>query len=259
MRLLALDTATEACSVALLTEEGILTESAEIGRGHAQQILPMVDRILAQGGTTLAGLSGIAAGIGPGSFTGVRVSVAVAQGLAFGADLPVVPVTSLEALAMQALGRGAESVLACLDARMGEVYWGWFVADAAEVLRPVSPAAVGPPTALRVPDALHLASVPGTQGWRGIGRGFTAYPELSTLPGLRIEAADARALPGALEMARLGAHRLRSGGGVDPQFLKPSYLRDKVAMTEAERGTGTGTGTGTGAGAGAATRANSGK
>ncbi len=89
MRVLALDTATEACSVALLTEHGLISDSVEIGRGHAQEILGMVDRILAEGGASLASLSGIAAGIGPGSFTGVRVSVAVAQGLAFGAGLAV--------------------------------------------------------------------------------------------------------------------------------------------------------------------------
>jgi len=212
MRLLALDTATEACSVALLTEEGMLSDSLEMGRGHAQEILRMVDRILAQGGTTLAGLSGIAAGIGPGSFTGVRVSVAVAQGLAFGADLPVVPVTSLEALAMQAIGRGAERVLACLDARMGEVYWSWFAADPAGLLRPMSPTAVGHPAAVRLPAAATQPA-PATP-FRGIGRGFAAYPELSNLAGLCIDPEERRALPQAHDMARLGAHRL---GGSRPQ------------------------------------------
>jgi tRNA threonylcarbamoyladenosine biosynthesis protein TsaB len=230
MRLLALDTATEACSVALLTEEGVLSASVEIGRGHAQEILRMVEGILAEGGTTLARLSGIAAGIGPGSFTGVRVGVAVAQGLAFGADLPVVPVTSLEALAMRSIGRGAECVLACLDARMGEVYWGCFVADPAGLLRAVSPSAVGPPGAVRLPAAAAR--------FRGIGRGFAAYPELSDLAGLCIDPEDGRALPQARDMARLGAHRLRSGGGIDPQLLEPLYVRDKVAMTELERGVG---------------------
>jgi tRNA threonylcarbamoyladenosine biosynthesis protein TsaB len=187
----------------------------------------MVEGILAEGGTTLASLSGIAAGVGPGSFTGVRVSVAVAQGLAFGADLPVVPVTSLEALGMQSIGRGAERVLACLDARMGEVYWGCFVADPAALLRAVSPCAVGPPAAVRLPD---------DASFRGIGRGFSSYPELSDLAGLCIDSADGRALPQAREMARLGAHRLQSGGGIDPQLLEPLYVRDKVAMTELERG-----------------------
>jgi tRNA threonylcarbamoyladenosine biosynthesis protein TsaB len=236
MRLLALDTSTEACSVALLTEHGLLAESVEIGRGHAQEILGMVDRILAQGGVTLAGLSGIAAGIGPGSFTGVRVSVAVAQGLAFGAGLPVVPVSSLEALALDAMGRGAERVLACLDARMGEVYWGCFVAEAVGLLRASAPPAVGPPASVRLPEATGPAS------YQGIGRGFAVYPELSGLPSVRVDPADSRALPQARDMARLGAVRLEAGGGIDPQFLEPLYVRDKVAMTEAERGVGSAVG-----------------
>jgi tRNA threonylcarbamoyladenosine biosynthesis protein TsaB len=235
MRVLALDTATEACSVALLTEHGLISDSVEIGRGHAQEILGMVDRILAQGGASLASLSGIAAGIGPGSFTGVRVSVAVAQGLAFGAGLAVVPVTSLEALALEAIGGGADRVLACLDARMGEVYWGCFAARMPGMLSALGPPAVGPPAAVRLPPG---AAPVGAGFFRGIGRGFAAYPELSALPGLRIEPDDRRALPQARAMARLGALRLAAGAGIDPALLEPLYLRDKVAMTEAERGVG---------------------
>jgi tRNA threonylcarbamoyladenosine biosynthesis protein TsaB len=207
----------------------------EIGRGHAQEILGMVDRILAQGGVTLASLSGIAAGIGPGSFTGVRVSVAVAQGLAFGAGLPVVPVTSLEALALAAIGRGAARALACLDARMGEVYWGCYVAQPAGLLSAAGAPAVGPPAGVRLPEAdPRLGSGP----FVGIGRGFAVYPELADIPGLSVDPGDARALPQAGEMARLGAARLAAGGGIDPQFLEPLYVRDKVARTEAERGVG---------------------
>ncbi len=233
MRVLALDTATEVCSVALLTEHGLISDSVEIGRGHAQEILGMVDRILAKGGASLASLSGIAAGIGPGSFTGVRVSVAVAQGLAFGAGLAVVPVTSLEALALEAIEGGADQVLACLDARMGEVYWGCFAARMPGMLSALGPLAVGPPAAVRLPEgAAHSAA--GL--FRGIGRGFAAYPELSALPGLRIDPDDCRALPQARAMARLGAWRLAAGAGIDPALLEPLYLRDKVAMTEAERG-----------------------
>lgn len=241
MRVLAFDTATEACTVALLTEHGLIAESVEVGRGHAQEILGMVDRILTQGGTALASLSGIAAGIGPGSFTGVRVSVAVAQGLAFGAGLPVVPVTSLEALALDAMGRGAERVLACLDARMGEVYWGCFVAESAGLLRASVPPAVGPPAAVRLPGLEPPGGAePAVEAarYQGIGRGFAAYPELRALPGLRIHPPDGLALPHAREMARLGAVRLEAGGGIDPQFLEPLYVRDKVAMTEAERAVG---------------------
>jgi tRNA threonylcarbamoyladenosine biosynthesis protein TsaB len=238
MRLLALDTATEACSVALLTEHGLMSESVEIGRGHAQEILGMVDRILAAGGTTLGSLSGIVAGIGPGSFTGVRVSVAVAQGLAFGAGLPVIPVSSLEALAVEAIGRGAERVLACLDARMGEVYWGCFAARTTGLPSALGSPAVSPPAAVHLPEEGVLAApAPSrTVHWRGIGRGFAAYPELSAITGLSVGADEGRALPQAREMVRLGAARLEAGQGIDPEFLEPLYVRDRVALTEAERG-----------------------
>jgi tRNA threonylcarbamoyladenosine biosynthesis protein TsaB len=233
MRLLALDTATEACSVALLTDGDLISATQEIGRGHAQEILAMVDRILAEGGATLASLSAIAAGVGPGSFTGVRVSVAVAQGLAFGAGLPVIPVTSLEALAAAAIGSGAERVLACLDARMGEVYWGCFAAAGEPALLTVlTQPAVGVPARVRWPDESAAA---GASRVRGVGRGFSAYPELAALPGVRLEPEDGRALPQARDMARLGAARLAAGEGIDPALLEPLYVRNKVASTEAER------------------------
>src|ERR1700723_308317 len=125
MRVLALDAATEACSVALLSGDELTSRFAEGGRSHAQQVLDMVQAVLAEAQVSLSMLDGIAASIGPGAFTGVRISVAVAQGLAFGAGLRVAPVTTLEALALQALqgSPGAPGpVLACLDARMGEVY-----------------------------------------------------------------------------------------------------------------------------------------
>jgi tRNA threonylcarbamoyladenosine biosynthesis protein TsaB len=233
MRLLALDTATEACSVALLTDRDVISATQEIGRGHAQEILAMVDRILAEGGVTLASLSAIAAGVGPGSFTGVRVGVAVVQGLAFGAGLPVVAITSLEALAAAAIGRGAQRVLACLDARMGEVYWGCFAAAREPtLLTALTQPAVGAPARVRWPDE---STASGPSEVRGVGRGFSAYPELASLSGVRLEPEDGRALPQARDMVRLGAARLAAGEGIDPALLEPVYVRNKVASTEAER------------------------
>jgi len=226
MRLLALDTATEACSVALLTDRGLIGRFAEVGRGHAERILGMVDEVLAEAGVGLSMLDGIAASVGPGAFTGVRISVSVAQGLAFGAALPVVAVTTLEALALQVMDGGARHALACLDARMGEVYWGCFAADAVQGLSACGALHVGPAAQV---------SLPGPEHYRGIGRGFAAYPELAALPGVLLEARDAAALPDAREMARLGAIRLAAGQGMDPADLQPRYLRDKVASTEAER------------------------
>ncbi|HEY4445455.1 MAG TPA: tRNA (adenosine(37)-N6)-threonylcarbamoyltransferase complex dimerization subunit type 1 TsaB [Steroidobacteraceae bacterium] len=226
MRVLALDTATEACSVALRSGDEVICRVAEGGLAHAQQVLGMVEAVLAEAGVSLSMLDGIAASIGPGSFTGVRISVAVAQGLAFGAGLRVVPVTTLEALGFRAMGRGAGAALACLDARMGEVYWGCLAPDPARGLVWICPASVGPPESVALP-------APGT--YRGIGRGFGAYPGLAALPGLELDPEDSRALPNAREFAALGALRLALAEGLDPADLTPLYLRDKVALTEAER------------------------
>jgi tRNA threonylcarbamoyladenosine biosynthesis protein TsaB len=229
---LAVDAATEACSVALLNGDALIGRSSERGLSHARRILGMVDEVLAEAGMTLSMLDGIAASIGPGAFTGVRISVAVVQGLAFGADLPVVGIMTLEALAYRIVHKGPAGALACLDARMGEVYWGCFTADAERGLTAVGAARVGPPASVVLPPT---GGYP-TGGYRGIGRGFAAYPSLAALAGLEVDPEDCRALPDAREFARLGALRLGLGEGIDPAALSPLYLRDKVALTEVERG-----------------------
>jgi tRNA threonylcarbamoyladenosine biosynthesis protein TsaB len=233
VRILALDTATEACSVALLVSPGaklaqaeILGRYEELGKSHAQQILGMVEAVLAEAQMPLSSLDAIAASIGPGSFTGVRISVATAQGLAFGTNLPIVPVTTLEALALRAVLSGADCALACLDARMNEVYWGCFAADSGRGVAASSAAAVGPPGSVVLPEGRKC---------RAIGRGFAAYPLLAALPGLDLDPKDSRVLPDAREFARLGALRFALGEARDPAEIQPLYLRDKVALTEAER------------------------
>jgi tRNA threonylcarbamoyladenosine biosynthesis protein TsaB len=226
MKVLALDTATEACSVALLTDADLVGVFREVGRGHAEQILDMVDAVLSEAGMVLGMLDGIAASVGPGAFTGVRIGVSVAQGLAFGASLPVVAVTTLEALGLQAMRGGAEQVVACIDARMGEVYWGCYATDAERGLTARGAAAVG---------AAESVNVPLVGPFQGIGRGFAAYPALQALAGLTLPAGACDALPDAKDMARLGAIRFAAGEGRDPADLIPVYLRDKVALTEIER------------------------
>jgi tRNA threonylcarbamoyladenosine biosynthesis protein TsaB len=226
MRILALDAATEMCSVALLYDGEVAARCVEAGRSHSQQIFSMVQELLAEGGVALSSLDAIAASIGPGAFTGVRISVAAAQGLAFGAGLAVVPVTTLEALALQVLEAPGDQAIACLDARMGEVYWGCFIADSAGGVLAVTQPAVGPPES--------VVAVRG-QAVRGIGRGFSAYPALAAVAGVNTDEESRRALPNAREMARLGALRLQAGATLDPADLTPLYLRDKVALTEAER------------------------
>jgi tRNA threonylcarbamoyladenosine biosynthesis protein TsaB len=240
MRVLAIDTSTEALSIALCTERGTIERGLETARGHAEQILPLIDAVLGEANMRLSDLDGIAAGVGPGTFTGVRISVAVAQGLAYGAGLPVVPVTSLEALAFPAIEAGADLVIACLDARMGEVYWGCFAADAARGLIAAGAPRVGPPDSVVLP---WVGGWPGGGaggeaagvGVRGIGRGFSAYPDLAERLGVQLDEQRNRALPNAREIALLGARRLIAGGGLDPAQLQPLYLRDKVALTEEER------------------------
>jgi tRNA threonylcarbamoyladenosine biosynthesis protein TsaB len=230
MRLLALDAATENCSVALLSEGELFERIAESGKAHAEQLLTMVGEVLAEGHIALADLDGIAASIGPGAFSGVRVSVAVAQGLAFGAALRVVAVSTLEALALQALSDPAAGnlnhAIACLDARMQEVYWGCFTRDALQgVIATTAPRVSAPTLVTLPPSGRHL----------GIGRGFAAYPALAQLSAVELPPGAQTALPRAREFARLGALRLARGDTLDPAELQPLYLRDKVADTEAER------------------------
>ncbi len=150
----------------------------------------------------------------------------MAQGLAFGASLPVVAVTTLEALGLQAMRGGAQQVMACIDARMGEVYWGCYATDPERGLTARGAAAVG---------AAESVNVPLVGPFQGIGRGFAAYPVLQALAGLTLPAGACDALPDAKDMARLGAIRFAAGEGRDPADLIPVYLRDKVALTEIER------------------------
>jgi tRNA threonylcarbamoyladenosine biosynthesis protein TsaB len=241
VRVLALDAATELCSVALLSDGECLVRSIESGKSSAQQLLKMVEEVMAEGQVPLSGLNGIAASIGPGAFTGVRISVAVAQGLAFGADLNVAPVTTLSALALQALQDlqllGDEArIIACLDARMGELYWGCFTAEANPGVTTPGVATPGVIECFELGVAAPDVIASRLKGrYVGIGRGFSVYPQLAQIPGVVVQPAHALALPNAREIARLGALRLAAGGGVDPADLKPLYLRDKVALTEMER------------------------
>ncbi|MGH7490350.1 MAG: tRNA (adenosine(37)-N6)-threonylcarbamoyltransferase complex dimerization subunit type 1 TsaB, partial [bacterium] len=134
MKLLAVDTATERCSVALWVDGKIIQQERTLNRAHAEVVLPMVAALLAEAGYTLNQLDGIGFGRGPGGFTGVRVAVSVAQGLAFGAGLPVLPISDLEAMAAGAFRlHGEPRILVCMDARMGEVYWGAYSVSATDI------------------------------------------------------------------------------------------------------------------------------
>lgn len=219
MKILAIDAATEACSAALLVD-GRLTERFEvIGRGHAGRLLPMADELLRAAGLAARDLDGIAFGRGPGGFTGLRVAAGVAQGLAAGADRPIVPVSNLAAVAAGA-GRvaGAERVLACMDARMGQVYWAAFE-DAAGIPRAA--------TAEKLSGPGDVSPPPGAP-WHGAGHGFSAYPEIATRLGASLAAVDAGILPRAADIVRIAAAVLVAGGGVPADQGQPVYLRDDV-------------------------------
>jgi tRNA threonylcarbamoyladenosine biosynthesis protein TsaB len=224
MKILAIDTATEACSAALGIGETVLARYEEPGRGHAERILPMIDEILAEAGVPLTALDAIAFGRGPGAFTGVRIAAAVAQGLAFGAGLPVIPVSTLAALAERALMQSpADAALACIDARMSEVYWGAFRRGAARSIEALGDERV------TAPGAVILAEpAPGRLRWVGAGTGFGAFPELASRLGIEAAAIDATLLPRAHEMTRIGMREFAAGRARDPERAVPVYLRDKV-------------------------------
>jgi tRNA threonylcarbamoyladenosine biosynthesis protein TsaB len=217
MILLALDTATEACSAALAID-GDIRERFEIApQRHGELILPMVDALLAEAGITLAQIDALAFGRGPGAFTGVRIAVSVAQGIAFGADLPVVPVSSLAALAQ---GCGRERVLVAVDARLDEVYWGMYTRTAAGLMALQGEERVVPPGQVPVPQS---------GGWFGAGSGWTTYEtELVRRCGDHIVGHDGARLPHAREVARLGLAAYQAGAAVSAEQALPVYLRDDV-------------------------------
>ncbi|MBI5042134.1 MAG: tRNA (adenosine(37)-N6)-threonylcarbamoyltransferase complex dimerization subunit type 1 TsaB [Gammaproteobacteria bacterium] len=234
MKLLALDTATEACSAALLIDDEIHERFEITPRAHARLLLPMLDGLLAEAGLKPAQLDAIAFGRGPGSFTGVRIAASVAQGIAFAADLPVLPVSTLAALARDALQRNpAVQVFAAIDARMGEIYWAAYAPDA-----PDTSGAQGEPRALteeQVTPALAV-TVPAGTDWFGIGTGWGEYEQAlrahfaATLRGI-----DATALPRAVHIARLAALDFAAGRAVAAEQAQPVYLRNQVAHKPAGR------------------------
>lgn len=222
MNLLAIETATEACSAALFCGERLLERSELAPRRHAELILPMIDALLAEAGLSRRQLDAIAVGRGPGAFTGVRLGISVAQGLALGLEVPVLPVSSLAALA-QAAPLGDASILAVIDARMGEVYAGAFRRGANGLVDAIGAESVGAADALLLPQSIH---------WCVVGTGWDAYrdPLHTRLPAAPLFA-DGQRYPQAGAVARLAAPRLAAGEGVAPELALPVYLRDKVALT----------------------------
>ena len=217
MNLLALDTATEACSAALYHDGSVTARYVIAPRDHTRLVLPMIEGLLGDAGLAPCDLDALAFGRGPGSFTGVRIATSVVQGIALGADLPVVGVSSLAAIAQRAWREHhARSVLACLDARMSEVYWGVYRVDAGGVMQPEGDEHLSAPASVEVANGLFAA-----------GPGWDAYAELARhdAPG----GSDHGLLPHAQDMLTLALPVLAAGAAVAAHAALPTYLRDEVA------------------------------
>jgi tRNA threonylcarbamoyladenosine biosynthesis protein TsaB len=220
MRILALDTSTEACSVALLLDGELRLRFQLTERSHAELVLPMVEGLLDESDIVLADLDGLAFGRGPGAFTGLRIACGVVQGLALGAGLPVAPVSSLAAVAEQVPGAAGEGILVCNDARMGEVYWGVFRREHDGGVTALCEEAVSTPD--RVGEGAPLVR-------HAAGNALPRYPAL--LERLRTAGLQLHdgLYPRADAIARLGVIELAAGRGVSAEQALPVYVRDDVA------------------------------
>jgi tRNA threonylcarbamoyladenosine biosynthesis protein TsaB len=238
MKLLAFETSTEACSVALWLDGEVLARHAPAPRQHAELALPWADALLAEAGLAKSQLDAVAVGRGPGAFTGVRLGVALAQGVALALDCPVVPVSTLAALAMRANSLASANadhaadasieVLAAIDARMSELYVARFA------LRGGDAVALGE-EALAVPDTVALPDSQGVR-WYGVGTGFAALGgALRTRFAAYLHAVDTEALPHAGDVAGLAVRAYARGEAVAPERVEPAYLRNHVALTLAEQ------------------------
>lgn len=228
MNLLAIECSTEVLSVAVFASGEVCERAVEAGVRHGDRLLPLIDAVLSDARVDRMELSGVAFGCGPGAFTGVRMAVAAAQGIAYGLDIPALPVSSLAALAQEGYERGAVApILALADARMGEVYAGWFEVDAEGLVYAVGDECLVSPADLALPgDNVWCAVGPGERAWRELLRERFGY---------RLDRVEEAVYPQAASIARLGARALRAGFGVPARLARPVYLRDKVALTEAER------------------------
>lgn len=219
MKLLAIDTATEQCSVALLQDNECIDRCVPTPRGHTELVLPMIHELLSESGVTLKQLDAIAFGRGPGAFTGVRIAIGVAQGLGFALGLPLIPISNLAAVAQQAVDRLSvnEQVVVCMDARMSEIYCGFFAKGAEGLVLPIAPEQV------LAPEKLVFGAA---QPKIGLGTGFRAYPVLGDYcKTLQI---DNGALPRAREIVQLAVHDYVAGRGVVADQAAPVYLRNQV-------------------------------
>ncbi|RPJ47768.1 MAG: tRNA (adenosine(37)-N6)-threonylcarbamoyltransferase complex dimerization subunit type 1 TsaB [Betaproteobacteria bacterium] len=223
MNILAFDTSTEHCSAALWRGGSLFERAVHAGQVHSEILIGMVDAVLAEGGVPLARLDGIAYGQGPGSFTGLRIACAVAQGLAFPAAIPLVGIGTLQAMALSC---GAARVVCCLDARMKEIYHAAYVREGDAYVEMSAPRVCAPADAPVLPG----------EGWTGCGSGFAVHRDvLRQCYGTSLTAIAEGVYPRARNIVRLAVPLFAAGQGVSAEDAVPLYIRDKVALKTAER------------------------
>jgi tRNA threonylcarbamoyladenosine biosynthesis protein TsaB len=218
MKIIALETAADPGSIALWCDGVVFAASCPEGLSNSETLLPLVEAALREAGLGFADLDAVAFGMGPGSFTGLRVACGVAQGMAVARDLPILGIGTLEAMA---LASGGDRVIVALDARMGEVYFGLFEQG-------VLQGEIG----VYAPEAVSL---PTSDGWLACGNGLAAYPSLRERLAPWVAAWQPEIMPSAEAVVRLAAPRLERGEMIDPADATPLYVRNKVAQTVAER------------------------
>lgn len=223
-KILAIDTSSEACSVALSNGSDNLYRYTDEPRQHAALVLPMVEELLAETELTLAELDAIAFGRGPGAFTGLRIAAGMVQGLAFGADLPVIPVSSLAVLAHRAWREfGCTQIHAAFDARMGEVYWGSYIVPEHGHAQLMGKEAVCKPDEVAV-----AAGITVQPGWYGVGSGW-CYQKLLEIGTGPLQQCEPSLLPHGLDLLALGQTGFSEGNLITPEQVAPVYLRNDVA------------------------------
>jgi tRNA threonylcarbamoyladenosine biosynthesis protein TsaB len=228
VRILAIETATQACSAALAIDDAVLERYALAPRQHAALILPMIESLLAEAGIAVQQLDAIAFGRGPGAFTGVRIAAGIVQGIACAADRPVVPVSTLAALALGGMREaGLDQALAALDARRDEVYWGTYRRSGENRLQPVGAEIVALPA---------VVPVPASGDWVAVGSGWDSYAAaLMPRCGERVVRALPDLEPRAADVVRLSLAEFAAGRTVDAARALPVYLRNDVAEVKRNR------------------------
>lgn len=224
--ILAIDTSTEACSCALGNAVSTATDDfryTDVPRKHAEKVLPMVDELLAAAQINKSQVSAIAFGRGPGAFTGLRIAASVVQGLAFALDIPVIPISSLLALAQRGYREfNQKQTIAAIDARMGEIYWGCYQLTEQQFMRPVDEEKLTAPANLQFPSQVTVA-------WSGIGTGWQ-YQRQMPNPGRQIREPVDHAFTHGIDILTLARPRFRNQEVVAPELAVPVYLRNQVVQ-----------------------------